>query len=67
MAQPAAVHSEPPIADTNRHLSRRQSPQHRHGTDALIEAARMIDQMLEQGDPDGRIIWYESAARAYRL
>jgi hypothetical protein len=29
----------------------------RHGGDALIEAARMIDRMLERGDPEGRQVW----------
>jgi hypothetical protein len=29
----------------------------RHGADALIEAARMIDRMLELGDPEGRSVW----------
>jgi hypothetical protein len=29
----------------------------RHGGDALVEAARMIDRMLELGDPDGRQVW----------
>jgi len=26
----------------------------RHGADALIEAARMIDRMLDHGDPEGQ-------------
>jgi hypothetical protein len=29
----------------------------RHGGDALIEAARMIDRMLELGHPEGRQVW----------
>ena len=29
----------------------------RHGPDALVEAARMVDRMLELGDPDGRAVW----------
>ena len=29
----------------------------RHGTDALIEAAKMIDRMLGQGDMEGREVW----------
>lgn len=29
----------------------------RHGADALIEAARHIDQMLDRGDLDGRTVW----------
>ena len=29
----------------------------RHGADAVIEAARMIDRMLELGDPEGRLVW----------
>jgi hypothetical protein len=29
----------------------------RHGDDALIEAGRMIDQMLADGDSEGRIVW----------
>jgi hypothetical protein len=29
----------------------------RHGGDALIEAARMIDRMLDLGDPEGRQVW----------
>jgi hypothetical protein len=29
----------------------------RHGDDALIEAGRMIDQMLPDGDSEGRIVW----------
>jgi hypothetical protein len=29
----------------------------RHGADALIEAGRMIDRMLDQGDLEGRAVW----------
>jgi hypothetical protein len=29
----------------------------RHGGDALIEAARMIDRMMELGDGEGRQVW----------
>ena len=29
----------------------------RHGGDAVIEAARMVDRMLERGDPEGRSVW----------
>ena len=29
----------------------------RHGADALIAAARMIDRMLELGDPEGPLVW----------
>jgi hypothetical protein len=29
----------------------------RHGGDALIEAAKMLDRMLELGDPEGRQVW----------
>jgi hypothetical protein len=29
----------------------------RHGGDALVEAARMIDRMLELSDPEGRQVW----------
>ena len=29
----------------------------RHGSDAVIEAARMVDRMLELGDPEGRALW----------
>jgi hypothetical protein len=29
----------------------------RHGPDALIEAARRIDTMLDRGDVDGRLVW----------
>jgi len=29
----------------------------RHGADALIEAARMIDLMLDHGDPEGQRVW----------
>jgi hypothetical protein len=29
----------------------------RHGGEALIEAARMIDRMLDLGDPEGRQVW----------
>ena len=29
----------------------------RHGGDALIQAARMIDRMLDLGDPEGRQVW----------
>ena len=29
----------------------------RHGPDALVEAARMVDRMLELGDPDGQAVW----------
>jgi hypothetical protein len=29
----------------------------RHGADAIIEAARMIDRMLDHGDMEGRQVW----------
>jgi hypothetical protein len=29
----------------------------RHGADAVIEAARMIDRMLDHGDDEGRRVW----------
>ncbi len=29
----------------------------RHGGDAVIEAARMIDRMLDHGDCDGQRVW----------
>lgn len=29
----------------------------RHGADALMEAARRIDTMLDRGDLDGRLLW----------
>ena len=29
----------------------------RHGGDAVVEAAQMIDRMLELGDPEGRSVW----------
>ena len=29
----------------------------RHGPDAVLEAARMIDRMLELGDVEGRALW----------
>ena len=29
----------------------------RHGAEAVIEAARMIDRMLELGDVEGRALW----------
>jgi hypothetical protein len=29
----------------------------RYGADALIAAARMIDRMLELGDPEGPLVW----------
>ena len=29
----------------------------RHGGDAVIEAARMVDRMLELGDFEGRALW----------
>jgi hypothetical protein len=29
----------------------------RHGTDALIEAARMIDRMLAYGNGEGQLVW----------
>ena len=29
----------------------------RHGGDSVIEAARMVDRMLELGDPEGRALW----------
>ena len=28
-----------------------------HGADAIIEAARMVDRMLDLGDLDGRDVW----------
>jgi len=30
----------------------------RHGADAVIEAARLIDRMLDRGDRDGQLVWY---------
>ena len=29
----------------------------RHGTDAVIEAARHVDRMLDRGDPEGQRVW----------
>ena len=29
----------------------------RHGADAMIEAAKMIDAMLNRGDLEGRAVW----------
>jgi hypothetical protein len=29
----------------------------RHGAEALTEAAKMIDKMLDGGDMDGRAVW----------
>jgi len=29
----------------------------RHGAEALTEAAKMIGEMLERGDPEGRDVW----------
>jgi hypothetical protein len=29
----------------------------RYGADALIEAPRMIDRMLELGNPEGQAVW----------
>jgi len=29
----------------------------RHGGDAVIEAAQMVDRMLELGDREGRALW----------
>lgn len=29
----------------------------RHGADAVIEAARLIDRMLDRGDREGQIVW----------
>jgi len=29
----------------------------RHGADAIIEAAKMIDAMLDRGDLEGRAVW----------
>ena len=29
----------------------------RHGPEAVIEAARMVDRMLELGDLEGRLLW----------
>jgi hypothetical protein len=29
----------------------------RHADDALIEAARRVDLMLERGDRDGQLVW----------
>jgi hypothetical protein len=39
----------------------------RHGGDALIEAARMIDRMLELGDPEGRQVWKRIKAAIEQL
>jgi hypothetical protein len=29
----------------------------RHGADALIEAGRMVDRMLQLGAPEGQAVW----------
>ncbi len=29
----------------------------RHGADALIAAARLVDLMLDRGDRDGQLVW----------
>ena len=29
----------------------------RHGVDAVIEAARLIDRMLDHGDREGQLVW----------
>jgi hypothetical protein len=34
----------------------------RHGGDALIRAARIIDRVLDLGDPEGRQVWKGSSA-----
>jgi hypothetical protein len=39
----------------------------RHGGDALIEAARMIDRMLELGDREGRSVWRRIKAAIEQL
>ena len=31
----------------------------RHGAEALTEAAKMIDKMLDGGDLDGRAVWQQ--------
>ena len=38
----------------------------RHGGDAVIEAARMVDRMLELGDPDGRALWHSALGARLR-
>jgi hypothetical protein len=36
----------------------------RHGAEALIEAARMIDRMLELGDAEGQALWQRILRRS---
>ena len=31
----------------------------RHGANAVLEAAKMIDRMLEHGDLEGRAVWLQ--------
>jgi hypothetical protein len=33
-------------------------PIERHGADAVIQAARLVDRMLDRGDRDGQLVWY---------
>jgi hypothetical protein len=30
----------------------------RHGTDAIVEAGRLLDLMLDRGDMEGRQVWF---------
>jgi hypothetical protein len=39
----------------------------RHGGDAVVEAAKMIDRMLELGDPEGRQVWRRIKAAIEQL
>src|SRR5260370_42417381 len=39
----------------------------RRGADAVIEAARMIDRMLELSDPEGRSVWKRSKSAIEHL
>jgi hypothetical protein len=39
----------------------------RHGGDALVAAAQMIDRMLELGDPEGRQVWRRIKAAIKQL
>jgi hypothetical protein len=47
------------IAPATRGLieARRGSRPIRHGADAVIEAARLVDLMLDRGDRDGQFVW----------
>jgi hypothetical protein len=39
----------------------------RHGTDAVVEAGRLVDLMLDRGDMEGRQVWLQIRSSILQL